>query len=269
MTRTQRALPFAILVLLLTAGEHSLAAEPRPAITVEAAYPGADAQVVADTVAAPIEEQVNGVEKMLSMASQSGNDGTYTLDVTFEPGVDLDMARVLVQDRVSLALPALPDAVKGIGVTVKKKSPGVLTFVTMFSPDGRYDPLYLSNYATIQIKDELARLPGVSEVVLFGGQDYGLSVRLDPDALAALNLMASDVTRAARPEEKTLNRPTFAERAPPTLSSKRTPTAAPFASRMWPGSNRGRPPGGARPSSTASPSWPWAFTRCPTHSRVS
>src|ERR1700693_5500845 len=141
MTRTQGTLPFAVLALLLAAADHALAAGPRPVITVEAAYPGADAQVVADTVAAPIEEQVNGVEQMLFMASQSGNDGAYTLDVAFEPGVDLDRARLLVQDRVSLAQPILPDAVKSLGVTVKKKSPGVLLFVTMFSPDGRYDPL--------------------------------------------------------------------------------------------------------------------------------
>ena len=132
-----------------------------PTIQVTCAYPGANAQVVADTIAAPVEQQVNGVENMMYMSSQCTNDGTYTLTVTFKPGVDLNMAQVLVQNRESLAEPILPDLVKRRGVAVKKKSPSILMIVNVFSPDGSRDSLYLSNYATIQLRDELARLDGV------------------------------------------------------------------------------------------------------------
>jgi RND family efflux transporter MFP subunit len=149
-------------------------------------------------VAAPIEQQVNGVEGLRHLCSRCTDDGRYTLQVIFDPGVDLTLAQVLVQNRVSLALPLLPDAVKQIGVTVKKKSPGVLLFVVLYSPDASRDTLALSNYASIQLKDELARAPGVGEVVLFGGQEYGLRIWLDPDRLAARNLTAGDVTKALR-----------------------------------------------------------------------
>src|SRR5262249_53860949 len=130
--------------------------------------------------------------------SRCTDDGRYTLQVIFNPGVDLTLAQVLVQNRVSLALPVLPDAVKRLGVTVKKKSPGVLLFVVLYSPNGSRDNLYLSNYASIQIKDELARARGVWDVILFGGQEYGLRVWLDPDRLAARNLTAGDVVKALR-----------------------------------------------------------------------
>src|SRR6478672_6851798 len=132
-----------------------------PTVEVSASYPGANAQVVADTVAAPIEQQVNGVEGMMYMSSQCTNDGNYTLTVTFKPGVDLNMAQVLVQNRESLAEPILPDLVKRRGVSVKKKSPSILMIINVFSPDASKDNLYLSNYATIQLRDELARLDGV------------------------------------------------------------------------------------------------------------
>src|SRR5262249_4624585 len=135
-----------------------------PTVSVTANYPGASAQVVADTVAAPIEQQVNGVENMLYMSSQSTNDGTYNLTVTFDLGVNLDIAQVLVQNRVSLAVPQLPETVQKTGVTVRKKSPSITLAVNLYSPDGRYDQLYLSNYATIQVKDELARLPGIGDI---------------------------------------------------------------------------------------------------------
>src|SRR5271165_6601259 len=135
-----------------------------PTVEVSAVYPGADAQVVANTVASPIEQQVNGVEGMLYMSSQCTNDGTYSLTVTFQNGVDLNMAQVLVQNRVSLAQPILPDLVKRRGVTVKKKSPSVLMIVNLYATNGSRNNLYLSNYATIQLKDELARLPGLGDI---------------------------------------------------------------------------------------------------------
>lgn len=166
-----------------------------PTVEVSACYPGANAQVVADTVAAPLEQQVNGVENMLYMSSQCTNDGTYTLTITFELGVDLNMAQVLVQNRVALAVPILPDLVKRKGVSVKKKSPSVLMIVNLFSPDGSRDNLYLSNYATIQIRDELARLQGVGDINYLGQRDYSMRLWLDPQRISARGLTAGDVVR--------------------------------------------------------------------------
>jgi multidrug efflux pump subunit AcrB len=173
-----------------------------PTVSVTATYPGADAKVIADTVAAPIEQQVNGVENMLYMSSQSSNDGSYTLNVTFNLGVDLNMAQVLVQNRVAMALPSLPPTVQAVGVTTKKKSPSILLVVNLYSETNPetgkpfYDQLYLSNYATIQVRDELARLEGVGDVNYLGQQDYSMRVWLDPDKLASRNLTAGDVVRA-------------------------------------------------------------------------
>ncbi len=167
-----------------------------PTVEVSAYYPGANAQVVADTVAAPIEQQVNGVEKMLYMSSQCTNDGTYTLTITFQHGVDLNIAQVLVQNRVALALPILPDLVKRRGVTVKKKSPSVLMIVNLFSPDGSRDNLYLSNYATIQLKDELSRLNGVGDITYLGQRDYSMRLWLDPEKMSYRGLTATDVVAA-------------------------------------------------------------------------
>jgi multidrug efflux pump subunit AcrB len=167
-----------------------------PTVEVYAVYPGANAEVVADTVAAPIEQQVNGVEGMLYMSSQCTNDGTYTLTVTFQNGIDLNMAQVLVQNRVSLAAPILPDLVKRRGVTVKKKSPSMLMIINLFSPDKKRDNLYLSNYATIQLKDELSRLNGVGDITYLGQRDYSMRLWLDPDKMAMRNLTATDVIRA-------------------------------------------------------------------------
>ena len=167
-----------------------------PTVEVSAIFPGANAQTVADTVAAPIEQQVNGVEDMLYMSSQCTNDGTYTLTVTFENGTDLNMAQVLVQNRVSLAQPILPELVRRRGVTVKKKSPSVLMIVNLFSPDNSRDNLYLSNYATIQLKDELARLNGVGDITYLGQRDYSMRLWLDPEKMTSRSLTASDVITA-------------------------------------------------------------------------
>jgi multidrug efflux pump len=169
-----------------------------PTVHVACVYPGANAKVVADTVAAPIEQQVNGVEDMLYMSSQCTNDGAYSLTITFKLGTDLDMAQVRVQNCVAMALPNLPEAVRQTGVTTNKQSPNLMLVVNLVSPDGRYDQLYLSNFATIQVKDVLARLEGVGSVGLLGQQDYSMRLWLDPEKLAARDLTAGDVIRALR-----------------------------------------------------------------------
>ena len=167
-----------------------------PTVEVSAYYPGANAKVVADTVAAPIEQMVNGVENMMYMSSQCTNDGMYTLTITFQVGVDLNMAQVLVQNRESLAEPILPDLVKRRGVMVKKKSPSILMIVNLFSQDESRDNLFLSNYATIQLRDELARLEGVGDITYMGQRNYSMRVWLDPEKMSFRGLTASDVTRA-------------------------------------------------------------------------
>jgi multidrug efflux pump subunit AcrB len=167
-----------------------------PTVLVTAFYPGANALTVRNTVAAPIEEQVSGVEGMLYMSSQSTNDGTYNLIVTFRLGMDTDMAQVLVQNRVSLALPVIPALVQNEGISVKKMSANTLMIVNLISPDGRYNSEFLSNYATIYIKDELGRLDGVAGITYLGQRDYSLRAWLDPDKLASLNLSAMDVVTA-------------------------------------------------------------------------
>jgi multidrug efflux pump subunit AcrB len=169
-----------------------------PTVTVSCAYPGASAQVVADTVAAPIEQQVNGVERMLYMSSQSGNDGSYALTITFEIGTDVNEAQVLVQNRVQLATPLLPDEVQRQGLSVRKRSPDILLVVNLFSPDGTKGQLALSNYATIFLRDEVARLEGVGDVTIIGQQDYSMRVWLDPGKMKYYGLTATDVVAAIR-----------------------------------------------------------------------
>src|SRR5213592_4355079 len=169
-----------------------------PTVNVSATYPGASAKVVADTVAAPIEQEVNGVENMLYMLSKSTNDGQLYLDVTFKLGTDIDDAQVLTQNRVSIAEAKLPEEVKRQGVTTKKKSPSILLAVNLISPEDSRDALYLSNYATIQVKDALARIPGVGDVTMLGARDYSMRVWLDPEKLASRNMTASDVVRSIR-----------------------------------------------------------------------
>ncbi len=167
-----------------------------PTIQVTAAYPGANAKTVAETVATPIEQQINGVENMLYMSSSNTSDGIMTLNVTFKLGTDINAAQVLVQNRVAIAVPTLPQEVQRIGVTTKKQSPDITMVVHLVSPDGSLDSLFTSNYALLQIRDELARLPGVGDVNVFGAREYAMRVWLDPEKIAARNLTAQDVTGA-------------------------------------------------------------------------
>jgi multidrug efflux pump len=169
-----------------------------PTIQVSAIYPGANAQVVGDTVAFPIEQEVNGVENMLYMSSKCTNDGQMYLDVTFALGTDLNMAQVLVQNRVSVAEAKLPEEVKRQGVTTKKKSPSILLCVNLICPEKRYDQLFLSNFATTQVKDALARLKGVGDVTFLGPRDYSMRIWLDPEKMARLNMTPADVIAAVR-----------------------------------------------------------------------
>src|SRR6188768_843203 len=169
-----------------------------PTIVVRAAYPGANPQTIAETVAAPLEQSINGVENMLYMFSQSTGDGVMALTVTFKLGTDVDKAQVQVQNRVSQALPKLPEEVRRMGVTTTKESPDLTMVVHLFSPDGRYDEIYLRNYATLQVKDVLARIPGAGDVEVFGSGDYAMRIWLNPDKIAAQNLTASDVVNAIR-----------------------------------------------------------------------
>ena len=169
-----------------------------PTVEVTATYPGAGATVVADAVTAPLEEKINGVEGMIYMTSKSSSDGKSTIQVTFEVGTDIDMANVLVQNRVSEAEPTLPEEVKKQGVKVKKKSTSTTLMINMVSPNGTYDELYISNYTTTRIKDMLARVPGVSEVQIMGAKDFGMRIWLDPVRLKARGLTTIDVIDALR-----------------------------------------------------------------------
>ncbi|MEA2748170.1 MAG: multidrug efflux pump [Myxococcales bacterium] len=169
-----------------------------PTVVVRAQYPGANPKVIAETVAAPIEQEINGVENMLYMSSSSSADGAMSLTATFKIGTDLDVAQVQVQNRVAQALPRLPDDVRRFGVTTRKSSPDLTMVVHIVSPDGRYDDKYLRNFALLQVKDTLARIPGMGDVQLFGSGDYSMRVWLDPTAVASRGLTASDVVRALR-----------------------------------------------------------------------
>src|SRR5215218_4664034 len=169
-----------------------------PTVVVRAFYPGSNPKVTAETVAAPLEQQLNGVEGMLYVFSQSTADGAMTLTVTFALGTDLDNAQVQVQNRVAQALPRLPAEVQRIGVTTEKSAPDLLMVVHLVSPEDRYDMLYLSNFAQLQVRDELRRIPGVGAVQVFGSGEYSMRVWLDPDRLASRHLTASDVVSAIR-----------------------------------------------------------------------
>ena len=161
-----------------------------PVINVNGQFPGASAETVAETVVAPIEQQINGVEGMLYLSSNSTADGKFSISVTFDIGVNLDIAQVQVQNRVSTATPRLPQQVQQIGVTVAKSSPDILMVVNLFSPDKSRDALFISNYANLQIKDVLTRVDGVGSITVFGARDYAMQIWLDPNRLQSLNLTA-------------------------------------------------------------------------------
>jgi multidrug efflux pump len=169
-----------------------------PTVTVTASYPGANAETVAKTVATPIEEQINGVENMLYMSSQSTNAGTLSLTITFKVGTNLDIAQVQVQNRVAIALPQLPAEVQQLGITVKKASPDITLAIAFYSPDGSHDALFISNYVTLALKDQIARLPGVGDITIFGVRDYSMRLWLDPDKLAVRSMTAGDVVNAVK-----------------------------------------------------------------------
>ena len=195
-----------ISILIVIAGAVSVGLLPiaqypeitPPTVEVTATYPGANAQVVAETVASPIEQEVIGVENMIYMSSVSAGDGSYTLTVTFEVGTDLDMANILVQNRVTLAEPKLPEEVKRQGVNTKKKSSNIILIASLFSPDGRFDELYMSNYATLRIRDTLSRIPGVGDVSIYPESDYSMRVWLDPEQLKSRRLTTTEVIDAIR-----------------------------------------------------------------------
>ena len=199
---------FAVVLSLvvLAAGLISITALPiseypevtPPTISVRAVYPGANPTVLAQTVGTPLEDAINGVEHMLYMSSSSTADGVLKLTVTFEIGTNVDLAQVQVQNRVSQALARLPTEVRALGVTTEKRSPDITMVVHLVSPDGRYDPVYLRNYAILNVRNELARLPGAGQVIVFGAGDYAMRVWLDPNKVAARGLSASDVVQAIR-----------------------------------------------------------------------
>src|SRR5512136_2812051 len=171
-----------------------------PTVQVPAPYPGASARTLVETVALPIEQQVNGVEKMLYMQSTSTSDGRYTLTVTFEVGTDLDFAQVLVQNRVAAAMSQLPGAVQQQGVVTKKKSTAILQIITLTSTNQAHDTLFLANFGSIELRDKLARLPGVGDVIVFGIGEYSMRVWLDPELMRQRSLTPKDIITAVQRE---------------------------------------------------------------------
>ena len=167
-----------------------------PTVSIRATYPGASAQIIAETVATPVEQEVNGVDDMLYINSQSTGDGQVTINVVFKPGTNVDAAQVLVQNRVAVAEPRLPEDVRRLGISVRKASPDLMMVVHMVSPDGSRSQQYISNYATLYVKDVLTRIDGVGDVTVFGARDYSMRIWLDPDKVAARGLTAGEVVAA-------------------------------------------------------------------------
>src|ERR1700749_2473669 len=185
-----------LAIPLLPVGEYPEVVPP--SVVVRATYPGANPKEIAESVAEPLEEAINGVEGIMYMKSVAGSDGSLQVVVTFRPGVDPDTAAVRVQNRVSQALSRLPDEVRQFGVTTQKQSPTPLMYVSLYSPDNRYDSLYLRNYGVLHIRDELSRLPGIGDVQMIGSGDYAMRLWLDPNQLASPGLTAADVVNAVR-----------------------------------------------------------------------
>ncbi len=188
-----------------------------PTVTVRASYPGANAETVAATIATPIEQEVNGVDNMLYMTSLSTNDGNMLLTVTFKVGTNLDIANVLVQNRLSVAQPRLPPDVRNLGVTVRKASPDLMLVVHLLSPNKTYDQNYLANYIYLNIRDELLRLDGVGDITIFGGNEYAERIWVDPNKLSAYGLSVTDVTTAL--QEQNVQVAAGALNSPPAASS--------------------------------------------------
>src|SRR6202040_2145188 len=220
-----------------------------PTVQITTTYPGASAETIARTVATPLEQQINGVENMIYMSSQSTGDGKLAITVTFRIGTDLNVAQMLTQNRVQDALPRLPEDVQRLGVQVRKSTPTILLAVHLYSPDATRDLLYLSNYATLHIKDALARLPGVGDVQLFGARDYAMRIWLDPDKTAAYKLTAAEVLAALQAQNLQvsagiLNQPPVSGNAAYQLNVQtlgRLTTPEQFADIILKTDERGRP----------------------------
>ena len=211
-----------------------------PIISVTGQYPGASAEVVASTVVTPLEQQINGVENMIYMSSNSTGDGRFSIAVTFDLGTNLDIAQVQVQNRVAIAQPRLPVDVRNIGVTVQKSSPDLMMVVHLYSPDKSRDSLFISNYATLEVTDALTRVDGVGSITVFGARDYSMRIWLDPDRLQSLGLTAGDVLLRCRARTC---------RSPPACSTSRRSTSRALSR------SRCRRSGGSPIPTSSAPSW--------------